>query len=49
VAIDGEDLSLNPKKFIFELSQISIVASSGSVAVPTKTSINLQPCQLSDW
>lgn len=48
VTIGGVNLAQSPKKFIFQLYQISIVAGNGG-AVTTKTQINLSPCVLSDW
>ena len=50
VSIEGVDLSLTPRKFIFELKQESIIVNP-TTGLPLKTTstIMLSPCQLSDW
>ena len=44
VAIEGVDLAVSPKKFIFELVQTKIIAG-----VPALTPLSLSPCNASDW
>ena len=48
VSIDGVDLSINPRRFIFQLEQVQMGNQNGSV-VFVKREIRLSPCQKNDW
>jgi hypothetical protein len=48
VSIEGVDLSINPRKFFFQLEQVQTGEQNGSFAF-LKRPVNLSPCEKKDW
>ena len=48
VSIDGVDLSISPRRFIFKLEQVQYGNQNGTI-VAIKRPVNLSPCQKNDW